>query len=127
MTAYLDTNVLIRHLTGHPPKLARRSREILESEGPLILTDVIVAECVYVLESFYEVDRAEIVLLMRAATALGSIVTPNIAVVRRSLELYEDGHDFADSYLVACAEASGVAVASFDRAIDTIGTVERIG
>ena len=127
MSAYLDTNILIHHLTGHPPKLARRSREILESEGPLILTDVIVAECVYVLESFYEVERAELVLLIRAATSLDSIVTPNIAVVRRALELYENGHDFADSYLVACAEASGAAVASFDRGIDKLGTVERLG
>jgi predicted nucleic acid-binding protein len=40
-----------------------------------------------------------------------------------------DGHrlDFADAYLVACAERTGVEeVASFDRAIDRVGTVRRV-
>lgn len=127
MSAYLDTNVLIRHFTGDPPALARRSRELLASGEQLILTDLIVAECVYVLESFYEVERGQIVQLMRSAIAFSSIVTPNAAIVLRALELYGRGHDYADSYLVACAEEAGTAVASFDRGIDKIGTVSRLG
>lgn len=36
--------------------------------------------------------------------------------------------DFADAYLVASAERSGVGVvASFDRTIDRVGTVRRSG
>jgi predicted nucleic acid-binding protein len=46
----------------------------------------------------------------------------------RALEVYEvDRLDFAEAYLVAQAERSGVGVvASFDKAIDRVGTVRRI-
>lgn len=127
MAAYLDTNVLIRHFTGEPPALARRAGKLLTSGDELILTHVIVAECVYVLESFYEVSREQIVQLMRSTVAHESIVTPGAVAVLRTLDLYLLGHDFADSYLVALAEASGALVASFDRGIDRIGTVGRLG
>jgi predicted nucleic-acid-binding protein len=45
----------------------------------------------------------------------------------RALEVYEvERSDFAEAYLVAQAEATGVrSVLSFDRSIDRIGTVER--
>jgi hypothetical protein len=48
----LDTNVLIRHLTGDPPEMARRATAQLASGEPLLLADLVLAECVYVLESF---------------------------------------------------------------------------
>ena len=46
----------------------------------------------------------------------------------RALEVYEiDRLDFAEAYLVASAERSGVdAVASFDRSIDRVTTIRRI-
>jgi predicted nucleic acid-binding protein len=46
----------------------------------------------------------------------------------RALEVYEvEGIDFAEAYLVASAEASGVeTIASFDRTIDRLTTVRRI-
>ena len=50
------------------------------------------------------------------------------AALLRALEVYEgDRLDFAEAYLVAQAERSGVgAVASFDRAIDRVATVRRL-
>jgi predicted nucleic acid-binding protein len=38
-----------------------------------------------------------------------------------------DRLDFAEAYLVACAESTGIGrIASFDRTIDRVSTVERI-
>ena len=48
MTAIIDTNVLVRHLTGDPPEMAARATAYLETEQELLLTDLIVAETVYV-------------------------------------------------------------------------------
>lgn len=81
----------------------------------------------YVLESFYEVERSRVALLMRSALALPSIETVDAALVLRALEVYEtDRVDFAEAYLVAVAEASGVGeIASFDRSIDRIASVTR--
>ena len=128
MTAFVDTNIFIRHLTGDPPAQARRATAFLAKAEELLLTDLVVAEVVYVLESFYEVPPTQVAELVRAILGFGSIVVLDRSLLLRSLELYEvDRLDFADAYLVACAEASGVeAVASFDRSIERVGTVRRI-
>jgi predicted nucleic acid-binding protein len=127
LTAFLDTNVLIRHITGDPPEAAARATAALASGARLLLTDIVLAECVYVLESFYEVKRPSVAELLRPAIALPNVETLDPATLLRALEAYElDRLDFAEAYLVAQAEATGVReVLSFDRSIDKIGTVTR--
>jgi predicted nucleic acid-binding protein len=128
LSAFLDTNVLIRHLTGDPPAQARRATAFLERADELLLPDLIVAEVVYVLESFYEVERQRVAELMRAIVGFPAVVVVDEALLLRALEVYEvERLDFAEAYLVASAEASGVgAIASFDRVIDRLTTVRRL-
>jgi predicted nucleic acid-binding protein len=128
LRAFLDTNVLIRHLTGDPPDMAERATAALSSAEQLLLTDLVLAECVYVLESFYEVERTQVAELMRAAIALPSIEVIDVSLLLRALEVYEiDRLDFAEAYLVASAELTGVgAILSFDRSIDRVQTTSRL-
>lgn len=123
----LDTNVLIRHLTGDPPEIAARATKALADAGPLLLADLVVAETVYVLESYYEVPRQRVAELMRAAIALPCIATLDADVLLRALAIYElDRLDFAEAYLVAQAEATGInEILSFDRSIDRVQTITR--
>ncbi len=117
----------MRHLTGDPPALAKRATAVLAGPDQLMVPDLVVAECVYVLESYYEVKRERVAELMRAALTLPSIVTLDDALLLRTLEIYElDRLDFAEAYLVAHAEATGVReIVSFDRSIDRVPTVTR--
>jgi predicted nucleic acid-binding protein len=128
LRAFLDTNVLIRHLTGDPPEMAAGATAALSGAEELFLTDLVMAEYVYVLESFYEVERPRVAELMRAAIALPSVAVIDAPLLLRALEVYEiDRLDFAEAYLIACAEATGVgAILSFDRSIDRLDTVTRI-
>jgi len=128
VTAFIDTNVIVRHLTGDPPALAGRATAFLAEADELLLADVIVAETVYVLESFYEVLRTEVADLIRAVLAFPSIRTIGPALLLRALEIYEvHGIDFAEAYLAASAESAGVTnVASFDQALDRVPTISRI-
>lgn len=128
MTAFVDTNILVRHLTGDPPEQARRATAFLATADEILLADLVVAELVYVLESFYAVGRSEVAELVRAVVAFPSVVVLDLDLLLRAVEIYEvHGLDFADAYLVASAETSGVgAVASFDRSIDKVGTVSRV-
>ena len=127
MSAFVDTNILVRHLTGDPPAMARRATGYLAAEPDLFLVDLIVAETVYVLESFYEAPRQQVATAIRSLVAFDSITCVDPALLLRAIEVYEsDRLDFAEAYLVACAESTGVRrVASFDRAIDRVETVER--
>ena len=128
MSSFVDTNIIVRHLTGEPPDMASRATAFLAAESDLFLADLIVAETIYVLESFYKAPRGQIATAMRSLIALRCVVTVDPALLLRAFEIYEvDRIDFAEAYLVACAESSGVnSIASFDRAIDRVGTVERI-
>jgi predicted nucleic acid-binding protein len=128
LSAFVDANVLVRHLTGDPPDMAARATAYLGTERELLLTDLVVAETVYVLESFYETPRDQVAQALRSLVAFASILCVDRALLLRAIEVYEtDRIDFAEAYLVACAESTGVnKVASFDRSIDRINTIERI-
>lgn len=107
--------------------MAARATGALAADDTLLLTDLVFAECVYVLESFYRVERASVADMMRAAVLLPSIETLSRDVLLRALEVYErDRLDFAEAYLVAQAEATGVGeIVSFDRSLDRIASITR--
>jgi predicted nucleic-acid-binding protein len=92
------------------------------------LTDLVAAETVYVLESFYRAPRDQVAGALRSLIAFDSIVCVDPALLLRAAEIYElERLDFAEAYLVACAESTGVGVVvSFDRSIDRLNTVERV-
>jgi predicted nucleic-acid-binding protein len=128
VSAFVDTNILVRHLTGEPPQMAEQATEYLRSASELLLTDLVFAEAIYVLESYYKTPREQIAGAMRSLIAFTSIITVDPALLLRAIEIYEiDRLDFAEAYLVASAETSGVnEVASFDRSIDRTTTIKRV-
>lgn len=125
---FVDTNVIVRHLTGDPPEMAIRATRYLRDATVLLLVDVVVAEVVFVLESYYRRPRSAIAEAVRSLIGFGSIRVVDSDLLHRTTEIYEhDRLDFAEAYLVASAERSGVnAVVSFDRSIDRVKTVTRI-
>ena len=126
--AFVDTNVVVRHLTGDPPDMARRATRYLRGATALLLVDLVVAEVVFVLESYYKSPRTVIADAIRALIGFESIRVVDADLLHRAIEVYQhDGLDFAEAYLVATAERSGVhTIASFDRSIDRVKTVTRI-
>lgn len=127
MTVFLDTNVLVRHFTNDPPDLAARARAYLRLTGGLFLVDLVVAEVVYVLESYYEAPRETVARHVRSALGSPRIDVADASLLWRALELYEfERLDFPEAYLAALAEATGASVASFDRSLDRVETIERV-
>ncbi len=128
MTAFVDTNILVRYLTGDPPEQALRATRYLQESEDLLLPDLIVAEVVYVLESFYKFSKTRVAAGIESTIMTRSIVVTDAQLLLRALELYRRYRvGFADAYLIASAERTGVgAVASFDRDIDRPGTVLRV-
>src|SRR5690606_24789734 len=47
VSAFVDTNILVRHLTGDPPAMAARATGYLASADALYLPDLIAAETIY--------------------------------------------------------------------------------
>lgn len=128
--AFVDTNVLVRHLTRDPAPMAARATAFLRAAAPgsLLLTDLVVAETIYVLESCYQAPRERVATAVRSLVRFSAVSCLDVDLILRAVEVYEVlPLEFAEAYLVACAESSGVGhVASFDRAIDRVGTVSRV-
>jgi len=126
--AFVDATILVRHLTGDPAELAARATAFLYEADQLLLTDVVAAETVSLLESFYEAPRDAIARVMRSLLAFETVECIDAALLLRAVEVYENEHiDFAEAYLVACADTTGVGrVVSFDQSIDGVSTVDRI-
>lgn len=128
MRAFVDTNVLVRHLTADPPEMAKRATQFLASATELHLVDLVVAETVYVLSSFYKLPRNDVAMTMRSLLGMPSIAVDNETLLMRTIDLYDHQRlDFADAYIVACAEQSDSPnVATFDKAIGKVPTVTHI-
>ena len=94
-----------------------------------MLTDLVAAETVDVLESYDEAPRDQVAEAIRSLVAFDSVVRVDPGLLLRAAEVYETERiDDAEAHLVACAESTGIGrIASFDRSIDRVATVERIG
>lgn len=126
----VDTNVLLRFLSGQPVKQAEAARRLFETaaagEATLEVSPVIVAETLYTLISFYEVDRrlaAEKVLALLRRRGIKVRDADQVFGALRRLQLANVG--FADAYLAAGAAEEGIPVASFDRDLDKFEGIKR--
>ena len=108
--------------------MAAQATAFLAAAEELLVPDLVVAELVYVLESYYEAPRETVAEWVRAVIGFPAVVVTQPEVLLRALEVYERHRlDFAEAYLVAHAEASGVrAIASFDRTIRRVGSVRLV-
>jgi predicted nucleic acid-binding protein len=73
VTGLLDTSVVVRYLTGEPPHLAVQSASLIESDTPLLLPEVVIAEAAHVLVSRYRFGREAVVDAL-----VGLVRRPNI-------------------------------------------------
>ncbi len=130
-TRYLvDTNSLLRFLTGEPVKQALAVKKLFAAAaaGEIILdvSPVIVAETIYTLLSFYELERKEAVENLRTLLQQRGVKVRDGAQVFSALErLRATNVGFADAYLAAGGADENVPVVSFDRDFDKFKDVKR--
>lgn len=132
-TAYIDTDVLIRCLTGDDSAKQAAASALLQKvrDGELIIAapDTVIADAVFVLGSqrLYRVDRGKIQELLAPLVRLRGFRVQNKRVVLRALELFAKTNlDFGDVMLIATMEEAGANVLySYDRGFDRIDSVNR--
>ena len=115
----VDTNLIVRHLVQDHPGHAKVAAQLVEAcdRGTLILMvlPAVVAECVFVLESFYERPRADIARVMSALLSSPGIELADLAIHLDALKLYgETRVHFVDCTIAATATALALPVATLD-------------
>ncbi len=115
----MDANVLLRFLTDEPPELAARAAKLLEGaqrgELSLKVHSVVVAEMVWVLQSFYGYSKQEISGVLVPLLVDYGLKVEGLRTVTDALEsMAEKNVDFVDALLAQTARSRGEGVASFD-------------
>lgn len=131
MTA-LDTNVLVRFLVSDDEAQASRARALMRRaagrDEDLLVTDVVVCELVWVLESTYEFAKQEIATTVHSLLRARQLRFQRPDEIKRALTSYEGGRgDFADYVIREIARADGAtSVATFDRKLWSEPGFERV-
>ena len=116
----VDTNLIIRHLVQDHEKQAKIAGELFEAcdRGGIILVilPAVLAECVFVLESFYQHRRADIASALSQLISSPGIELRGAAVHLDALERYQrEKLHFVDCLIAATSVAEDAPVATFDR------------
>ena len=130
--ACVDTNVLLRFLTGDPPDLAAQARALMEAvdrgEVTLVVDDLVVAELVWVLQSFYGRPAPAIARVVQELLSHEGLQAEDKAGLLTALSLFADKNvDFTDALLAVRMGRRGVReIYSFDRHFEHLpGLVRR--
>ena len=130
---FIDTNLFIRYLTNDDPKKADRVDRLLDQavkgEVKLVSAELVLAEVVWVLESYYQLEKAQIALMLRAILSTPGLEVLNGKIVEQSLQYYSNQNiDFVDAYIVAIMQKNGIdGIYSFDKKhLDRITNITRI-
>lgn len=123
----LDTNVVLRFLRKDEA-LHATSKVMFEraaaSGQRLVLLDVVVAEVIFVLGSFYKCSRLEIAEALSALLDHDAIGVPNAEIVHDALVRYTGTNlHFVDCYLAAMGKAADREVCTFDQGLAKFGDV----
>lgn len=94
-----DTSLLIRYLVGEPSEMAARAALIVDSQVPLRVSLLVLAEMAYVLKSVYQVPRPDIV------TALQDLI------MRRNVSLTRSDKETVIEALEKCRPSGRVSFA----------------
>ncbi len=121
-TLAVDTNVIIRFLTGDDPAqspiAARLFRAAASGRVNLLIPTPILQETVYVLETFYDGTPETIAPKLISLLNLPGVTCPDARWVLDALHWYRAKNaDFGDALLCAYARKEGCSVTTFDQGL----------
>jgi predicted nucleic-acid-binding protein len=100
----LDTNVLVRFLVDDDREQAERALAFLETcvrdDTPCLVTDIVVCETVWVLESCYRFGRSEIASTLGSLLRARQLQFQSPDLVSRALGRYATGPGDVADYLI---------------------------
>lgn len=109
----IDTNVIIRYLTGDHPEQSPKARVLIDGSDVYVATTVML-ECEWVLRSVYGFAPTQVSDALRAFAGLPRVTVENPPLLAQALDCAEQGMDFADAlHLAAAGECE--AIVTFDR------------
>jgi predicted nucleic-acid-binding protein len=111
----LDTNVIVRVVTGDDPEQLSVALEVMRS-GELWICKTVLLETEWVLRYTYKLSREAILEALRRLLGFRSLQMEDRSSVLQAVSLFEEGMDFADAlHLVSGSRA--LSFATFDKTL----------
>ena len=117
---FVDTNVFLRFFVKDTASLYEKARALFEKAeaGKIKLetSELVIAEIVWVLESFYGFTRKEVTEVLTTLLASRNLRIANHARISEAVHLYTSGNmDFIDAYNIAYIKSKEYTkIATFD-------------
>jgi predicted nucleic acid-binding protein len=122
----IDTNLIVRYLTGDHPDQSARAKALIDSEDVFVCMTVLL-ETEWVLRSVYDFAAPQLARALRAFAGLPHVTIEDAGQAAQALDWMDAGMDFADALHLAKAQGCETFV-SFDqrfaRAANRLGTVK---
>lgn len=129
---FVDTNVFLRYLTADDKEKYGRCRALFEraiaGKEVLVTTDLVIAELVWTLLSYYKVPKEEVIENVSIILNSPNLNVKNQKVLMEALLLYSiKAIDFIDAYNAASMKNDRIeGIYSYDRDFDGVEFVERV-
>jgi len=129
---FLDTNVFLRFLVNDDTEKADACenlfRRAVKGEESLFTTEMVIAEIVWVLESYYELGKRDVREKVEKILNTRNLDCPNKEVIVNALATYEEKNiDYIDAYNASMLRRKGIEeVYSYDSHYDRIPWMKRI-
>lgn len=98
----IDTNVVVRYLTGDDAAQAARARAAVDADDIFVSTTVLL-ESEWVLRSVYGFGSEDVVAALRAFAGLPTVLVESPVLLAEALERVDLGMDFADALHLGAA------------------------
>lgn len=120
----IDTNLIIRFLVNDDLKKVSRVEKLLKDKNNQnILLDPVVAEIIWVLSSYYNLDKSDVVEKIRALIHIDTIEC-NAFLLNRALTLWQDYNiSYIDSYLAAVSELGNITLYTYDQNFKSMSSI----
>ncbi|MFH1902689.1 MAG: PIN domain-containing protein [Candidatus Omnitrophota bacterium] len=128
----MDTNVFLRFLTRDEEAGYRYCenlfRKAVAGKAMLFTTELVIAEIVWTLSSYYELGKREVIEKVSLILNTQNLEVTNKGVLLDALALYQSEKiDFIDAYNAIVARRHGIdEIHSFDRHFDDVPFLKRI-
>ena len=120
----IDTNAIVRYLTGDEREQAARARQEIEA-GEIFVSTTVMLESEWVLRSVYDFSRGQVVAALRAFSGLPGVSLENQSLLAQAFDHAEAGLDLADALHLAAAEKCE-ALLTFDRTLIRLARNSRV-
>ncbi len=116
----IDTNIIVRYLTGDDPEQAEKVRALIGHE-PVFVPRTVLLEVEWVLRGVYDLSSKQIIPALRALAGLPGVSIEDTALVAKAMNWSDAGMDFADALHLAAATGCE-SFLTFDKRLARSGT-----